>query len=197
MGVPYWVEVSVASATVLTALTAFVAALSSAASKRAADRAQQSALSAWEGSAAALREANELSKEHHRQLVEEAKRNARSSYAFALENLSSKVLSRRLSGVTLSDIDKDLLNEMLAITESQIKLDEPTGRKFGRWVVTHARHAKFGDVDGYLNATQLSAKRVRAWTIDPGTALQDIRDNPGFENPYPADPGDESDYRIP
>jgi hypothetical protein len=196
--VPIWLQIVVAGGTILSAGAAFVSALSSAASKRAADTARDDAVDAWKKSAEALEKANHIQVEQYEAERGARDRERRGPFVDLLSEFWTAIIAARLAGSTDEQVLTETLEELRALSAAQRAANEPTSEKFARWVSTYARKVPLsaGDFEEWFAATQTLDRRVKKWLNDPTSAMAEIREDP-MVDAGPIDPGDEGDFRVP
>ena len=194
---PYWLNVLVAAAAVLSAGVSVISAISAERSKQAADDAKSEALTAWKTGAEALEKANQLSREQHSERMEDVARSRRSPFGHALVLTFTEVLAKRATGATEAQIMSDIVSSTETLLPLQFAADEPSSKKFIRWLSTYSRQVPLpaGDVDAFINANSLLTGRIQEWIENPKDTLNSIRRDPGISTLPTLDPTDEGDFR--
>lgn len=195
--VPFWLQVMVAGASLLSAGTAFIAALSSERSRARASEAQETAIKAWQESAAALKAANALAESQHAERMATDARGRRAAYGVELSKLSSVVLSAAMLGMPEQEILKKVVEISDEMLPAQFASDEPSAAKIGRWITTYGRTLQPRDINGWSMISSLIATRVKLWVNDPVAAMAAIRADPEIPGLSPVNLDDAGDFRVP
>ncbi|UAJ80178.1 hypothetical protein IT072_03780 [Leifsonia sp. ZF2019] len=166
-----WIEIVGAAASVLSAGTAFVAAMSAASSKRSADDAQESALKAWQQTADAAAETNEV----HKAMAEAAARRLRIPFARELKMYANSFLAKRVAGLSVQQaMEEDIADTSRVdlLIRLQSEADEPTASLITGWAsnVYYKAPLAASDFPGMMALSQQIQDRLDLWVDDPKAA---------------------------
>jgi len=156
--------------------SAIIAWFARADSLSAADRAgkaEESALQAWKDSALALKEANDLSVQHHAEILARERKIRRVEVAEHFRRWYTEEAMRRVLGETLSAADRAEKRELaIRITAS----GEPGASVLATKVIEAVSLVVKGDMSTAIAAAATISTHTHRWVEDPETFTEALRD---------------------